>query len=180
MWPSPEAAATVPSIATPPPAAPATPASEVAAAPPPAPNAPEPQPSPPAAAPAPEHDPRATLARYYSDLNHRSFEAARYFAPSIKRYITMKSPTPQAIDRYMQREFPKQFESYEFLLDEPTLREDGPNALVYSERCLYYLVKNHEFHNVVSEVRVEFDADGRIVDFHHQRVVARDVLPEKH
>ena len=121
---------------------------------------------------------RVTLERYYADLNHRRFEAARYFAPSIKRYITMREPSAKAIDQYIRNVFPKQFESYEFLLDEGSIREDGPNALIFSERCLYYLVKNHEFHNVVAEVRVEFDAEGRIVEFRHLRVLGRDVLPE--
>ncbi len=126
-----------------------------------------------------ERSPRATLKQYYYDLNHRRFEAERYFAPKVTRYNTMKDTTPEAIERYLVREFPKQFESFEFLIDEETVREDGPSALVFSERCLYYLVRNHEFHNVVSEVRVEFDGDAKIVEFVHLRVLGRDVLPEQ-
>jgi len=119
-----------------------------------------------------------TLRRYYSDLNRREFEAARYFAPQVKAYISMRRPTPIAINHYIRNVFPKQFESYEFLLDEETLRADGPNAFTFSERSRYYVVSNHEFRTNLAQVRVEFDADGKIVDFRHAKVLEREKLPE--
>jgi hypothetical protein len=120
----------------------------------------------------------ATLRRYYADLNGHRFEANRYFASSVKNYITMRRPSASAIDHYLREVFPKQFESYEFLLDESTLREESPNVFTFIERSRYYLVKSREFRENLAQVRVEFDADGKIVDFRHTKVLAREKTPE--
>jgi hypothetical protein len=135
--------------------------------------------SPPTAATAtPESPALATLRRYYADLNAHRFEANRYFAQAVKNYITMRKPTANAIDHYLRDVFPKQFESYEFLLDETTLREEPPNVFTFLERSRYYLVKSHEFRENLAQVRVEFDADGKIVDFRHTKVLTREKTPE--
>jgi hypothetical protein len=125
-----------------------------------------------------ESPPLATLHRYYADLNGHRFEANRYFASSVKNYITMRRPSASAIDHYLREVFPKQFESYEFLFDESTLREESPNVFTFIERSRYYLVKSREFRENLAQVRVEFDADGKIVDFRHVKVLAREKTPE--
>jgi len=183
---SPSAQAPAPAPSTPavsppeppaaPPAAPAdSPSVPVAAAT--APTAPPPELITPQ--PAPELA-RATLRAYYSDLNRRQFDAERYFVPTVKRYITMRNTSPAAINHYMRGLFPKQFESYEYLVDEATVRDDGPRALAYVERVRYYVVKKREFRSIVAEVRVEFDDSGKFVDFHHSRVISQESVPELH
>ena len=126
----------------------------------------------------PENPGLVTLRRYYNDLNRHQFDASRYFAAQVKVYITMKRPTARAIDHYMRNVFPKQFESYEFLLDETTLRPDGPNAVTFAERSRYYVVSSHEFRTNLAQVRVEFDPEGKIVDFRHVKVFEREKLKE--
>ena len=121
----------------------------------------------------------STLKSYYADLNGRKFEAARYFAPSVKQYITMQRPSNSALNHYVREVFPKQFESYEFLFDEQSLREERPNVYTYLERCRYYVVKVHEFRTILAQVRIELDADGKIMDLRHAKVLAREVTPEQ-
>jgi hypothetical protein len=113
-------------------------------------------------------------------LNGRKFDAAHYFAPNVKQYITMKHPTERALDHYIREVFPKQFESYEFLFDESTLHDEGGNAFTYSERCRYYVVAAKEFRMILAQVRVEFDPEGKIIDFRHARILARETTPEQH
>lgn len=118
-----------------------------------------------------------TLNAYYHDLNARTFEAARYFAPLVRQFIGMKNTSPAAIDRYIRTSFPQQYQSYEFLPDERSVRADGPNAVVLVERSRYYLVKKQAFENVTAEIRVELDSSGKIIEFRHQRVLSRETLP---
>jgi hypothetical protein len=132
------------------------------------------------AAETPENLGLATLRQYYADLNSRAFEASKYFAPDVKQYITMQKPTPKAIDQYLREVFPKQYESYEFLFDESTVQPDGARALKYVERWRAYVVRKREFQMTVSEVRVEFDLTGKIVDFRYGKVLSREVTPELH
>lgn len=142
------------------------------------PDAPAPPPANPSATVA-ESPALSTLKSYYTDLNGRKFEAARYFAPRVKQYITMQRPSTSALNHYIRDVFPKQFESYEFLFDEPSLHEEGPNVYTYLERCRYYVVKAHEFRMILAQVRVELDADGKIVEFRHAKVLARESTPEQ-
>jgi hypothetical protein len=130
------------------------------------------------AAETPENLGLATLREYYAGLNNRAFEASKYFAPDAEQYITMRKPTPKAIDQYVREVFPKQYESYEFLFDESTVQPDGPRALKYIERWRAYVVRKREFQMTVSEVRVEFDSTGKIVDFRYGKVLSREVTPE--
>jgi len=119
------------------------------------------------------------LSAYYHDLNTRTFEAARYFAPLVRQFIGMKNTSPVAIDRYIRTTFPQQYQSYEFLPDERSFRQDGPSAFVFVERSRYYVVKKEAFENVAAEVRVELDSSGKIVEFRQQRVLSRETLPSQ-
>jgi len=130
-----------------------------------------------APASAPSSAGLATLRRYYSELNGHTFDADRYFAPSVKRYISMQGTSPAAINRYMHGLFPKQYESYEYLFDESTLREDGPNALAFVERSRFYDVSAQAFRSMTTAVHAEFDASGKIVEFRIQSVLSRESTP---
>ena len=130
-----------------------------------------------AGATAPASAQLATLRRYYSELNAHTFDAGRYFAPSVKRYISMQSTSPAAINRYMRGLFPKQYESYASSFDESTLREDGPNAVAFVERSRFYDVNAKESRAMTTAVHVEFDAGGQIVEFRIASVLSREATP---
>ncbi|HEV8550389.1 MAG TPA: hypothetical protein VGQ57_15200 [Polyangiaceae bacterium] len=151
-----------------------TPAASVAPATPAAGAAPSPPPLPPGALPVP-----AVLKSYYHDLNARTFDAARYFAPSVRQFIGMKATTPQAIDRYIHTLFPKQYESYEFFPEDDSVREYSPEAITFVERARFYQVSERVFVNMASEVVVELDPTGKIVELRYIRTLLHDTTPSK-
>ncbi len=51
------------------------------------------------------------IKAYYYDFNNntRNFDAGKFFADKIELYITMRNTTPDAISKYMQTDFIKEF-----------------------------------------------------------------------
>lgn len=56
------------------------------------------------------------LKSYYYDFNNntRNFDASKFFANQVERYITFKNTTPEAISKYMQTDFIKEFINPDF------------------------------------------------------------------
>jgi hypothetical protein len=119
------------------------------------------------------------LRAYYRELNDGTFEATRYFAPQVTRYITMRATTPSAINRYIRTGFPRQFREAEFTMDETSLTQDGPNLFSYREHANYFEVKKNEYQALTTLVRVEFEASGRLISFHQDKVLDRRTARDK-
>jgi hypothetical protein len=137
----------------------------------PEPVAPEPEPT-----PEPEIAPElSVLLDYYRALNNGGFDASRYFAPRVARYIGMRNTTPSAIDSYIHNVFPRQFHNVAFNIEESSLRPDGPGAYAYFERASYYNVSLGKNERVVSVVRVRFDEQGKLTHLWQDKVLERSV-----
>jgi hypothetical protein len=75
----------------------------------------------------------ALLRAYYSDLNDGTFQASRYFAPSVSRFITMQNTTAKAIQAYVTNVLPKTYTTYRADMDEATLTRTAPRTFTYLE-----------------------------------------------
>jgi hypothetical protein len=104
-------------------------------------NTPTATPSAPASAPIVERNPPeletervlALLRGYYTDLNAGTFQASRYFAPSVSRFITMQNTTAKAIQAYVTNVLPKTYTTYRADMDETTLTRTDPRTFTYLE-----------------------------------------------
>jgi serine/threonine protein kinase len=105
-----------------------------------------------------------TLDNYYRGLNDgNSFGAVGYFAPSVERYIQMRTTTPAAIDKYVRRDLPRQFPGYRFAFDRDSIEERNPFVFLYKEHGPYHGVVNPPKTTTTVVVCVEMDVSFRIV-----------------
>ena len=111
------------------------------------------------------------LQAYYRDLNSGDFQASRYFAPQVTRFITMRGTTTTAIDRYIHHVFPKQFKEHHFEMEEGTLTSEGSRSFTYVEKASYYFVAKRRHQSMRTQVRVEFDSSWKLVFLHQFKVL---------
>lgn len=120
------------------------------------------------------------IGRYYSDLNANTFDANRYFEPSVERYITMINTSTAAMNRYIHQVFPKQFQQHHFELETGSLSADGPLQWVFVERSSYYQVAKRRNLDQRVQVRIRLSPAGKMVFFHQFKVLPKDgVAPTK-
>lgn len=125
----------------------------------------------PEAAPA---EPHVLLLRdYYAGLISGKFDAARYFAPQVARYIGMRNTTPGAIQTYIDRTFPTQFRQVRFEADERSYESDGAGQFSYIEHAKYFNVGKGKYEKIDSLVRVRFDAQGKLTHLWQDKVLER-------
>lgn len=127
--------------------------------------------APPQAAPV---EPNLLLLRdYYAGVNSGQFDAARYFAPQVARYIGMRNTTPGAIQTYIDRTFPTQFRQVRFEADERSYESDGAGQFSYIEHAKYFNVGKGKYEKIDSLVRVRFDAQGKLTHLWQDKVLER-------
>ena len=135
------------------------------------------EPSTPAEEPAsaaPAADPHVTLLRsYYAGVSAGGFDASRYFAPIVVRYIGMRNTTPGAIQIYIDRTFPTQFKDATFSMEEASFKADGPGQFSYLEHAAYLNVNSGKYERLVSLVRVRFDDQGKLTHLWQDKVLER-------
>lgn len=106
------------------------------------------------------------LHRYYADLNSGDFDANRYFAPSVERFVSRLGTTTSWINNYIRTTFPKQFKEHHFEMEPNTLTADGmPGQYTFIEHSRYLLVAKNKRHNARWRVRVRVDHNGKLVHF---------------
>jgi outer membrane protein OmpA-like peptidoglycan-associated protein len=127
----------------------------------------------PSAAPAPAVTPGAAnqavldvLHAYYRELNDGSFDADRYFEPSVERYITMMNTSTDAMNNYIRNIFPKQFKEHHFELEEGTLSEESPGQYLYVEHSRYIQAGKSQSVEKRVKVRVRMSPAGKLVFLH--------------
>ena len=111
--------------------------------------APAPQPAlvaPPAPAPAPDEtarDAEQLVHRYYADLNSGDFDANRYFARAVERYISMKRTGPAAINKYILQTFPTQFRQHHYEVEPGSLlvEDAATRQYAFTVHSRYFRVK---------------------------------------
>lgn len=81
------------------------------------------------------------LEQYYKDLNAGTFDANRYFEPSVERYITMMNTSTTAMNHYIRDVFPKQFQEHFFEMESGSLQQEGPGQYVFVEHSRYKLAR---------------------------------------
>jgi len=107
------------------------------------------------------------LESYYADLNANTFDANRYFEPSVERYITMMNTSTSSMNDYIRRVFPMQFKQHHFSLEPGSLKPEAtPNTYLFVERSSYYQVATKKNLNQRVQVRMRTSPQGRMVFFH--------------
>jgi outer membrane protein OmpA-like peptidoglycan-associated protein len=154
--PSPEptaalAAAALPANGTPPNAAPIAPTTPAAPA---------------IATGAPTQAVLEILHAYYRELNDGTFDANRYFEPSVERYITMMNTSTDAMNNYIRNIFPKQFKEHHFELEEGSLSEESPGQYLYVEHSRYIQAGKSQSVEKRVKVRVRLSPAGKLVFLH--------------
>jgi len=107
----------------------------------------------------------ALVRSYYSDLNHQTFDANRYFEPNVERYITMLNTSTTAMNSYVQRTLPKQFKDYDFQYEEGSLEREATGTYVFVEHARYFVVAKKEQQQKRYRVRVRVAPEGKMVFF---------------
>ena len=107
----------------------------------------------------------AVLRSYYHDVDAGQFEARKYFAPRVSRYILMRDTTPQEIDRYMHETLPRQYKDFHLSMTEASLAVEEPGTFTYDEHDQYYQVALRKHRDVSTRVRAKFDRTGAIEYF---------------
>jgi hypothetical protein len=106
------------------------------------------------------------LRRYYADLNSGDFDANRYFAPRVERYISKESTSTSWINGYIKGAFRKQFQEHHFEMVPGSLRAEAtPGEYTFVERAQYYLVAKHTRSDTTWRVRVRIDKTGKLTYF---------------
>lgn len=112
-----------------------------------------------------------TVNTYYRELNDGTFDANRYFEPSVDRYITMTSTSTAAINNYIRNIFPKQFKQHHFELEAGTLAQEQPGQYVYVEHSRYIQAGKQNSVEKRVKVRLHVSPGGKIVSLHQfQRI----------
>ncbi len=107
-----------------------------------------------------------TLQAYYRELNDGTFDANRYFEPSVNRYITMMNTSTTDINHYIRNIFPKQFKQHHFELEEGSLSAQSPTEYVYVEHSRYIQAGKQNSVEKRVKVRVLLSPAGKLVSLH--------------
>ncbi len=106
------------------------------------------------------------LHTYYRELNDGSFDANRYFEPSVERYITMMNTSTDAMNSYIRNVFPKQFKEHHFELEEGSLSQESPSEYLYVEHSRYIQAGKSQSVEKRVKVRVRLSPAGKLVFLH--------------
>ena len=120
----------------------------------------------------------STLQAYYSDLMNRTFDATRYFADRVERFITMKNTTPQAINSYINSSYYHEFteakseiESNSFIVT----KESGDRYSVeYIENGSCYRTSLKKYQHSRVNVKVLLNNEFKIVLIHQYKIIEND------
>lgn len=118
---------------------------------------------------------RNILKQYYRDYNKKSFDASRYFASKVDRFITLKNTTPAEITSVIENEFYDEFREAASSIDMGTLQiSRHPNGYYQAdfEETMSCFRKSKEQHQFIrTRVKVIFDRDLKIRYSHQERVL---------
>ena len=122
----------------------------------------------------------ATINSYYSDLNNKTFEATKYFADKVDRFITMLNTTPADINNNINTSFYKEFrESKSNMLDSAytiTKEENDNYSIDYIEYGECFRTSLQQFRKAEVRVKVILNADFKIKSFYEYLILKNEVI----
>jgi uncharacterized membrane protein len=120
---------------------------------------------------------RDILKQYYRDYNseERRFDASRYFAQKVDRFINLRNTNPAAITEVIENEFYDEFQESVLSIEPKTLvisKLPGGHYQVDFEETMSCFRKSKEQHQFIrTKVKVIFDKDLKIRYNHQERVM---------
>lgn len=120
---------------------------------------------------------RSILKQYYRDYNseERRFDASKYFAQEVDRFINLKNTTPAEITDVIENEFYDEFQESATSIDFKTLVISKLPKGYYQadfEETMSCFRKSKEQHQYIrTKVKVIFDKDLKIRYNHQERVM---------
>lgn len=121
---------------------------------------------------------KATLQAYYADLMNGTFDATRYFADPVERFITMLNTTPQAINSYINSSYYKEFVNGRSEIENGTfiLTKDGGDrySVEYIENGSCFRTSRQKYQHTRAHVKVILNSGFKIVFFQQDKLLQND------
>lgn len=115
------------------------------------------------------------LKQYYKDYNKQRFDASKYFAQNVDRFINLKNTTPAEITDVIENEFYDEFQEAVSNFDPKTLTISKLSKGYYQadfEETMSCFRKSKEQHQYIrTKVKVIFDKDLKIRYSHQERLL---------
>jgi hypothetical protein len=109
---------------------------------------------------------RNILKQYYRDFNEHKFDASKYFAPKVDRFISLKNTTPEEINHAINTEFYPEFEGAASNIDLKTLSisklPNGYYQADFEESMSCYRKSKDQHQYIKTKVKVLFDKNMKI------------------
>jgi len=113
------------------------------------------------------------IENYFQDMSTGNFDARKYFAEEVLRYINLSNTTPAEINRSYQEDL-QEFKNQEFIYDKATFEKDRTveGISYYSFLLKYKAYRTSKRHYEESEIRTEIgiDATGRIASLAYPKI----------
>jgi hypothetical protein len=120
----------------------------------------------------------STLQSYYADLMNRNFDATKYFADKVDRFITMRNVTPQVINSYINSSYYKEFVNAKSEIEqEPfvvTKESQDRYSVEYIENGTCYRTSLKKYQHSRVNVKVLLTSEFKIVFFHQYKLIEND------
>ncbi len=117
---------------------------------------------------------RNILKQYYRDFNEHKFDASKYFAPKVDKFISLKNTTPEEINHAINTEFYPEFEGATSNIDLKTLSisklPNGYYLAAFEESMSCYRKSKGQHQYIKTKVKVLFDKNMKI-KFNHQDTI---------
>jgi len=109
-----------------------------------------------------------TLQQYENDINHKTFDAHRYFASDVVRFFDAEKKTPAWINTFWANHFNRLFPEMSIRLDFSSLKlsytDDGiTKASIIMYSTFYNADEKKQHVNERSRYDLKFDEDYRMV-----------------
>ncbi len=115
------------------------------------------------------------IRSYYSDLKAKSFDARKYFADKVDRFITMRNTTPPEINNYINTSFYNEFVGSRIEIEDGSVsfnkNGNGEYVLDYIENGNCYRTSKQKNQSTKAKVMVILNADFKIKFFNQYKLL---------
>jgi hypothetical protein len=117
------------------------------------------------------------LSQYYKDFNKKPFNASKYFADQVDRFITLRNTTPKIISDNINNYYYSEFQNAVNEIDPSTLKiERLPNGYYqadFEETMHCYRKSLEQEQTIRTKVKIIFDRDLKIKYNHQERILEK-------